>query len=211
MCTSQLGLTKRMVQVVVAVFILSDFCLVMASQCAKGFQKKRKAHTQDPASTSEPPVEDWFLAMPDGFQHEVYFPPTSAMESVRAEAIQTVCQLRSVHWVHSQNYDREVAPSSTAVIQQYAHELGKHDEAHLADRVVSSSGGLTNAMRCTARRWCARFRQRWGVSYGELPCRDAPPRSNLKKKAGEVPFSFFLRGLGSQRMFCEGYCDNSKA
>jgi hypothetical protein len=132
------------------------------------------------------PVRDWFMEMSVSALDLLQNPVTAQQQSIKSEAIRLISEVRSVHWVRDQNFNRSVAPASDAVIEHYAEELGRFGEQKRAESLVASASSSGRNARSKARSWCRTFRRNWSVSNSHLACRESLPLGELKDKAGGI-------------------------
>ena len=179
----RMGLTARQILVVVAAYILSEYNMEITQKIALNFYKKKAKLGQSPEPVF--PVRDWFIDAPKDF--DPYGINRSKYDiKVCEDAVRFIAEVKSVFWIREQNFTREVAPSSRALIYYFKSEVTKLDQPDLANAVVNSLEMHNNSLRRTARRWVRKFRDRWHVNRGCLPCLDAPPSSQLLGRAASM-------------------------
>jgi hypothetical protein len=178
------GLTDREMKVVVASYIVSDYRLEIAEAVGRMLCQEKKCVRAATLASNPVPVRDWFLTISLDDAAAMNDPVNRAEMNIRSEALKWVAQVKSVHWVRDQNYDRSVAPASESVARRFADEMHALGEGAATQRLLNSTDSVSKNGKRSARRWCSRFRKRWQLSRSHLACRDAEPKALLGTKAG---------------------------
>ena len=183
----RMGLTKRQVLIIVAVYVLSNYSVPICQEVFLRFQRNK--------SKIEKPIEpdlirEWFIEAPEDL---VYGPNQSQKHAlICKDAARLVAEVQSVLWVKHQNFERDVAPSSHALINNFKVKAESLGHPELADAVVASANLNKHSMRRTARRWVRRFRDRWMVNRGCLPCLEKDANPQLLNKVACLQNCFLL-------------------
>lgn len=178
----RLGFSQRQVLVVVACYMLSEYNIQYTQEVASCMYRSLKGHRMHPEP--EFPIRDWFLEAPEdlvwGENRSKY------KENVTLEATRLLAEVKSVLWVRDQNFSREVAPSSHELINNFSKEVSLLGQPWMSDAVVASSNQVNHSKQRRARKWVQKFRHKWCVTRGALPCLDAPGKQQLKVKVGSL-------------------------
>jgi hypothetical protein len=180
-----LGLTARMVKVVVVAYVLSEYSAVIASEVARALCQSHNGPSSA-CAMQEFPIRDWFMEVSGKEPDMFYESETKIHISIRNEAAKLVSEIRSILWVRDQNFDRCVAPSVESVVNKYAEHLKDVDlvgGGPSAAALVAAAASISKPGRRWATRWCQNFRKRWGVSKGGLPCLEVVPKPELRDRA----------------------------
>ena len=183
--THWMGLTARMVKVLITAYVLTHYNMQIANEIALTYYQKRGKINH--GSMVDFPIRDWFMEV-SGKSPDLFFDDESKPAvSIRKEAAKMIAEVKTVLWVKHQNFEKELAPSSAAAIHTFKLEATKLDHPELAEAISrSAENGSTHVGR-SARRWIQKIRRKWGVSRGVLPCLDAPPKAELVDKAWMTP------------------------
>lgn len=182
------GLSKRMMQTAVWIYVQSNYSLNTASEYAKQMQKKRRKLLLGIQAKlpSEPPISHWFVTMP--LQELLSLEDNEYVVQNAAEFLAEHC---AATWVHEVNTTLGVAPSNTAVFQKYASKC-----AVTAALRASASGRDSGRLR---RCWMMKFRKKWKLSVRCLRPVPNCSAADIHNKVG-VPVIFLLKCSNSLQL-----------
>ena len=153
------GLTRRMIRLVLCVYIVSNYCKELTSSFALSCQKKRRCGELEPldvvALFDSWPTED-LLRLND--------PENKQDVMIKKEAVRYLSSASVAQWVCDVNLKQKVAVPSQAMASAYQRQLLRHGEWENA----SSKNAAAKKGRYL-RLWAQRLRAKWSLRYGQLP------------------------------------------
>ena len=177
------GLTDRMVKIIVVVYVFSQYSLPETREVAWQLYQKRMG-SKACANPTDFPIRDWFIKVTDQTPGLFFESDTKADCLIRKEATKLLAEVKAAMWVRDENFGKGRVAPAEEVIQEFRKQAAKLGDDTVGAAVHASSMYSNRELRRTARRWCQKFRRRWGITRGALPCLDAPPKPILKEKAG---------------------------
>lgn len=178
------GLTRRLMNVVVAIYVISSFNLSVAVAFAARERKKRRYLTDPP--TADPPVGAWLAEM--SFDEAQAFLEPHGLQQVRIvdEAKRFLAEAAAAQWVRSMNEEHHVAPPTIDLVRQYQLVLQQH--GHNLTRPLESSmlrrDGVGGRPGRFMKAWRRQFRKRWQLRLGSLSNQVSLPSDEVRSKAG---------------------------
>ena len=176
------GMTFHAARIALAVYVLSDH----DSSIAVSFvcKKLRSQLDHDPADIVAW-IETRYLDSPLDMLMTLEFPETDVEKRIHAEATKFVSAARTVKYIEHANQDVGVTPSGRQVAEEYirqcdavgAVEVGAGLRRALSEVNTTSSGSRY------VRKGGRKFRQTWGLGFGQLPVREPMPEEDVRDKA----------------------------
>ncbi len=125
-------------------------------------------------------VEDLFLATSPEELASYAFPESKEEKVASFRAKKWLGQRGASAWVLEQNY-KDIAPSSTALLANFAQAAGPSVIAHMG---TSERAG---------RDFCQKLRAKWGLRLGSLQIQDPISDEDIQAKAGESSLLGMIR------------------
>ncbi|CAE7292315.1 unnamed protein product [Symbiodinium sp. CCMP2592] len=161
---ARLGLTRTDRLVAVGCYTQSNYNLPLAIT----FVKQRAPTSWLPSTDTElgEVLENWFLETPEATIVAFEYPETRAQKQLRSRVEKFLAECATVNFIKTCSFTNGYAPSSSEVASQFVETLRGREE-------LATHQGLEHASRWQ-RRWCSRFRGRWGLRLRSLgPHRDS--------------------------------------
>lgn len=187
------GLTKRLVKVTVAIYLLS-----LSNPLAVAFAwraRKKRRYLTEPVQ-ADPPIDAWMAAMSFDEVLALVHPVGPEQVKVTEDAKRYIAEQAAAHWVSKMNEDKHVAPSTIDLMQRYKALLegqGLRMSIPLESSIMGRDGRAGrpgNFMK----RWCGKFRKRWNLRLGKLSNQAFAPCEEVKLKEGVENRVFILYG-----------------
>ena len=153
------GLTRRMIRLVLCVYIVSNYSKEITNSLALSLQTKRGRTDVEPldvvALFDSWPTED-LLRLND--------PESKQDRQIKQQAVRYLCSAAVARWVCDANFKQKVAVPLLAMALAYQRELRRHGEPEnvCLRRAVTKKGRYL-------RLWAQRLRAQWSLRYGQLP------------------------------------------
>ena len=181
---ARLGLTRTERLVAVGCYTQSNYNLPLAIT----FVKQRAPTSWLPSTDTElgEVLENWFLETPEATVVAFEYPETRAQKLLRSRVETFLAECATVNFIKTCNFTNGYAPSSSEVASQFVETLRGREE-------LTTHQGLEHASRWQ-RRWCSRFRGRWGLRLRSLgPHRDS--ETELRAKARLERLQLLVRNV----------------
>ena len=179
------GLSPHQANVAVAVYILSDYGLVIAGSFALQNRGSVSNSAEDLGNT----VRDMSLAMPLDSLVRYLVPVDHKDEAIRAAALKFIAQHKAYAYVADANMNKGVALNSHDTASEYIRQcdkLGVTTTELSLRRALDNGYTKPQTSRHRIRKWSQKFRVQWGLGFGPLRTRNPPPEAELVEKAGLI-------------------------
>lgn len=180
------GLNPHQAKVAVAVYILSDYDLVIAGSFAL---QKTRGSVSNSAEDLGNTVRDMSLAMPLDSLVRYLVPVDHKDEAIRAAVLKFIAQHKAYAYVADANTNKGVAPSSHDTASEYIRQcdkLGVTTTELSLRRALDNGYTKPQTSRRRIRKWSQKFRVQWGSGFGPLRTRNPLPEAELVEKAGLI-------------------------
>ena len=184
------GLSIYKVSLAIAVYVLSDNSVAVATEFLRQELKLTEGHDLEAETTW---LRDKYLSWPLDDLHAMVDPTSEKHRKLHNAAVKFVASFKANEYVETANITHGATPDNRQVAEEYIRQCNRLGDASLNPGLRGALDGSrkpATAMRCV-RKWGRRFRARWGLGFGDIPVREPLEDAEIQEKACSCQYCEF--------------------